>query len=279
MAAITASEVKALREATGVGMMECKNALVESGGDKDAALKYLRERGLAIAGKKASRAANEGIIAAEILNGGGKGVMIEVNCETDFVTRNDQFQAFVAELLEQSKTAASGELADAAKDQLTTKITEIGENLVIRRNESYELQGTGRVASYIHLGGKVGVLVEMACEKAESVDSEAFKDAAKDVTLHIAASNPQALDRSGVPEETIAGEKEIFAKQAEGKPENIIEKIVSGKIDKFYGQICLLEQGFVKDPDQTVTQYLETRGKEVEDTFSIRRFVRYQLGS
>lgn len=279
MAAITASEVKALREATGVGMMECKNALVESAGDKEAALKYLRERGMAIAGKKASRAANEGIIAAEILDGGAKGVMIEVNCETDFVTRNDQFQAFVAELLEQSRTVASGALADAAKDQLTTKITEIGENLVIRRNESYELQGTGRVASYIHLGGKVGVLVEMACEKTDSVDSEAFKDAAKDVTLHIAASNPQALDRSGVPEETIAGEKDIFAKQAEGKPENIIEKIVAGKIDKFYGQICLLEQGFVKDPDQTVTQYLESRGKEVEDSFSIRRFVRYQLGS
>jgi len=162
---------------------------------------------------------------------------------------------------------------------VTTKIAEIGENLVVRRNDSYELQGTGRVVSYIHMGGKVGVLVEMGCDKAESVDTEVFKDAAKDVTLHIAASNPQALDRSAVPEDTITAEKEIFAKQAEGKPENIIDKIVSGKIDKFYGQICLLEQGFVKDPDQTVTQYLEARGKEVGDSFSIRRFVRYQLGS
>ena len=279
MATITASEVKALREATGVGMMECKKALVETDGDRDAALKFLRERGLAIAGKKASREAKEGVVAADIIDGGAKGVMIEVNCETDFVTRNDVFQAFVADLLEQSKTVGENELADAAKDIITTKITEIGENLVVRRNASYDLQGTGRVASYIHLGGKVGVLVEMGCEKGDSVDSDALKDAAKDVTLHIAASNPQGLDRKDVPEDVVAAEREIFAKQAEGKPENIIEKIVTGKIDKFYGQICLLEQGFVKDPDLTVTQYLESRAKEVEDTFTIRRFVRYQLGS
>lgn len=279
MSAISASEVKALREATGVGMMECKKALVECNGDKDAAMTYLRERGLAIAGKKAGREAKEGLIAADILDGGARGAMIEVNCETDFVARNETFQAFVAELLLKAAELGDDELADAVQGDVTAKITEIGENIKVRRNVTYTLQGAGRIASYIHLGGKVGVLVEVGCTKEENTDSEVFKDAAKDVTLHIAASSPQALDRDGVPAELIEAEKEIFRKQAEGKPENIIEKIVTGKVDKFYSQICLLEQGFVKDPDMTVQQYLEARGKEVDDSFTVRRYTRYQLGS
>lgn len=279
MSTITASEVKALREETGVGMMECKKALTEAGGDKAQALKLLRERGMAIAGKKASRAVKEGIIAAEVKPDGSSAWMIEVNCETDFVTRNEIFQAFVQELLVRAEGLADNALAEDAKDEVVAKITEIGENLVARRNVSLSCSDIGRVASYIHMGGKVGVLAELACGKAESVDSEVFKEAAKDITLHIAASNPQALDRSAVPEETLAAEREIYAKQAEGKPANIVEKIVSGKIDKFFSQICLLEQGFVKDPDLSVQQYLDQRAGEVGDQFTVRRFVRYQLGA
>lgn len=279
MATITASEVKALREATGVGMMECKRALVECDGDKDAAMTYLRERGMAIAGKKADRAANEGLVAASVTEDGSQGSMIEVNCETDFVARNDNFQAFVADLVAKAPSVADDALAEAVSEVVTAKITEIGENIKVRRNVSYTLDGTGRIASYIHLGGKVGVLVEMGCENADNVDSEVLKDAAKDVTLHIAASSPQALSRDEVDPAVVEAESSIFRKQVEGKPENIIDKIVQGKINKFYSQICLLEQGFVKDPDQSVQQYIETRGKEVGDVFSIRRYTRYQLGA
>lgn len=278
MTAITATQVKELREATNVGMMECKRALAESGGDIDRAIKLLRERGMVLAGKKADREANEGLIAAEVTAGGTLGVIIEVDCETDFVARNDTFQAFVAELVRDA-TAFDGNLAERSRDKLVAKIAEIGENLVIRRNDRYELQGTGTIASYIHLGSKVGVLVEIGCEKAATVEAAAFKDAVKDVTLQIVANSPAYLDRADVPAEVLKEEREIFAKQAEGKPENIVEKIVEGKMEKFYSQACLVEQNFVKDPDQTVTQMLEARGKALGDTLTIRRFLRYQIGA
>ncbi len=278
MTTISAAQVKELREATNVGMMECKNALVEAGGDKDEAIKILRERGLAIAGKKASRSANEGLIASAIWDDAGKGILLEVNCETDFVAKNENFQAFVGELVEKAKEQ-EGDLAEAVKDDLTAKITEIGENIVLGRSVRYELEGTGIIASYIHLGGKVGVLVEAGCGKEETRSSEVFQDAVKDVTLHIAASNPDYLNRDEVPADVLDAEKAIFAKQAEGKPENIVEKIVGGKIDKYLSQICLLEQEFVKDTDLSVAEYLEKRGKEVDDAFTIRRFARLQIGA
>jgi elongation factor Ts len=181
-------------------------------------------------------------------------------------------------MLEKAKTV-DGKLAEVYKDELVAKIAEIGENLILRRNARYDVQGTGAVASYIHLGGKVGVLVEVGCGSADSVNQDGFKEVVKDVTLHIAAANPAHLDRSEVPAETVDAEKAIFAKQAEGKPEQIIEKIVTGKIEKFYSQICLVEQSFVKDPDQTITQLLEAKGKELGDTLTIRRFLRYQIGA
>ena len=276
-AEITASLVKELREATNVGMMECKRALTEAGGDMEKAIRLLRERGMVIASKKSSRVANEGLIAAEVEPGAQSGVMIEVNCETDFVARNETFRAFVAELVQKAK-AVEGSLAEACRDELVAKVAEIGENLVIRRNLRYEVSGTGAVASYIHLGGKVGVLLEVGCEKPETVNHDGFKEAVKDVTLHIAAANPAYLDRSQVPAETIEAEQAIFAKQAEGKPAQIIEKIVAGKLEKYYAQVCLLEQGFVKDQDLSVSQMLAARGKEFGDTLTIRRFARYQIG-
>ena len=275
---ISAAMVKELRDETGLGMMECKKALQEAGGDKAKAVKILRERGMTIADKKSSRTAKEGRVASDIYNGGKAGVMIEVNCETDFVTRNETFQNFVKALVEQAKTVGDNALAEAAKAETTAKIAAIGENIVVRRNTRFEVAGHGAVAGYIHLGGKVGVLLEVGCDKAETVQNETFREAVKDVTLHIAACNPQCLDRTAVPAETVQSEREIYAKQVENKPANIIQKIVDGKLEKFYGQICLLEQGFVKDPEQTVTEMLAAKSKELGDKLVIRRFARYQVG-
>lgn len=274
---ITATLVKELREETNLGMMECKRALQETGGDKDKAVRLLRERGMAIAGKKAERVAKEGRVASDIYDNGKSGVMIEVNCETDFVAKNENFQGFVADLVAHAK-GIDGSLAESAKDKVIAKIAEIGENLIVRRNIKYTVSGNGAVAGYIHLGGKVGVLLEVGCTKAETTQAEAFKEAVKDVTLHIAAANPQFLNRADVAADVIAAEKEIYAKQVEGKPANIVDKIVAGKLEKYYSQICLVEQGFVKDPDQTVTDMLAARSKELGDTLSIRRFARYQVG-
>jgi len=278
MTAITASLVKELREETNLGMMECKNALVETGGDKDKAIKLLRERGLAIAGKKASRTANEGRVAAVVVPGGKLGSMIEVNCETDFVAKNEVFQKFVTSLAEKSTDAEDGALAEAVKDLVAAKIAEIGENLIVRRNVRYTLQGPGSVASYIHLGAKVGVLLEVGCGKEATAQQDGFKELVKDITLHIAAANPHCLSRDQVPAATVQAEREIYAKQVEGKPANIIDKIVTGKLEKWYGQICLVEQGFVKDPDKTVADLLNEKSKLLGDTIAIRRFVRYQVG-
>ncbi len=279
MADISASLVKELREETGVGMMECKKALVEAHGDKAAAVKILRESGMAIAAKKATRTAKQGIIAAEIAADAQSGRMIEVNCETDFVAKNDNFKAFVAELLKDAAGVADNQLGETAKAKVDAKVAEIGENIIARRNLNYKVQGTGAIAGYVHLGGKLGVLVEVGCQKAASVQNPAVKALLADLTLHITAVNPACITRDQVPAETVQAEKEIYAKQVEGKPANIIEKIVTGKLEKFYGQICLVEQAFVKDQEKTISAVLAEAGKAAGDTFAIRRFVRWQLGA
>ena len=279
MAEISASLVKELREETGVGMMECKRALVEAKGDKTAAIKFLRESGLAIAAKKASRTAKQGIIAAEVGADAQSGLMIEVNCETDFVSKNDDFKSFVAEMIQVARGIADNSIAEVAKAKVDAKITKIGENIVARRNIGYKVQGTGAIAAYVHLGGKLGVMVEVGCKNAASVQNPVVKTLLADLTLHITAVNPACITRDQVPAETVQAEKEIYAKQVEGKPANIIEKIVVGKLEKFYGQICLVEQPFVKDQDKTVTAVLAEAGKAVGDEFTIRRFVRWQLGA
>lgn len=279
MTVISASLVKELREETGLGMMECKNALTETAGDKAKAIQILRERGMAIAGKKASRTANEGRVAASVLNEGKLGVMIEVNCETDFVAKNENFQGFLQKLLSKAPSAADGQLAELVKDEVMAKIAEIGENIVVRRNLRYEVKGEGAVVSYIHLGSKVGVLLEIGCDKAGTTATAAFKDVAKDVSLHIAATSPQCVRREEVDAALIAQERAIYAKQVEGKPANIVEKIVTGKLEKFYSQIVLPEQMFVKDPEKTVAQILQAAGKALGDNLVIRRFARYQVGA
>ena len=279
MADISASLVKELREETGVGMMECKRALVEANGDKAAAIKFLRESGMAIAAKKASRTAKQGIIVAEISPDAQSGLMIEVNCETDFVSKNDQFKGFVAEMAQAARGIADNTLAEVAKTRVDAEIAEIGENIIARRNLSYQVQGTGAIAAYVHLGGKLGVMVEVGCKNAASIQNPAVKGMLADLTLHITAVNPACITRDQVPAETVQAEKDIYAKQVEGKPANIIEKIVVGKLEKFYGQICLIEQPFVKDQEKTVGALLAETGKAVGDEFTIRRFVRWQLGA
>ena len=279
MAEITASLVKELREETGVGMMECKQALVKANGDKTDAIKILRESGMAIAAKKASRTAKQGIIAAEIAADAQSGRMIEINCETDFVAKNDNFKAFVAELLKAAAGSADNGLAEAAKAQVDAKVAEIGENIIARRNLTYKVQGTGAIAGYVHLGGKLGVLVEVGCKNAASVQNPAVKTLLADLTLHITAVNLVCITRDQVPAETVQAEKEIYAKQVQGKPANIIDKIVVGKLEKFFGQVCLVEQPFVKDQDKTINAVLAEAGKAAGDEFTVRRFVRWQLGA
>jgi elongation factor Ts len=216
-------------------------------------------------------------VAAEIIGSGKTGVMIEVNCETDFVARNESFKDFIQQLLGIAK-GITGSLAETAKDLVIAKIASIGENIIVRRNVRYDVQGEGIVANYIHLGGKVGVLVEVGAGKAESTANPVFREMVKDITLHIAACNPHCLTRQDVPETVLASEKDIYAKQVQGKPANIVEKIVVGKLEKYFSQTCLVEQGFVKDPDQTITELLAAKGKELGDQFAIRRFTRFQVG-
>jgi len=276
MADITAAMVQELREATNVGMMECKRALVEAGGDKDQAIRLLRERGMAIAAKKSTRTANQGLIATA---GDSKAsILIEINCETDFVTKNDNFQKFVKEMAVKAISIPDGKITEVTKAEMAAKIAEIGENLVAKRNIGYKLQGPGLVASYIHLNGKLGVLVEVGCGKEATGSSAVVQELAKDLTLHVAACSPRYLESKEVPADVVAAEREIYAKQVVGKPVNIVEKIVDGKMAKFYSQVCLIDQGFVKDPDTSVTKLLAAKGKEVGDTLTIRRFVRWQLG-
>ncbi len=273
--AITASQVKELRDATNVSMMECKRALTETAGDIDAAMKLLRERGMAVAAKRAEKQANQGLVVATAND--EYTAMVEVNCETDFVARNPGFQEFVAEIA--ATALINDDLSAAMHDKLMDQIAAIGENLKIRRNVRYSLSGTGKVASYIHMGGKVGVLVEVGCEKAETVDSPVFAELVKDLTLHIAAAAPRCLTSAEVDEADIAAERALFEKQVEGKPANMIEQIINGKLKKFFSEICLVDQGFVKEPKQSITALLTEKGKEVGDTFVIRRYARYQLGA
>ena len=285
--AITASMVKELRDATSVGMMDCKKALQETDGDFDAAVKILRERGAAVAAKRANKEANEGQIESNISSDAQSAAMIEVNCETDFVARNEDFQAFVAELSNDAMNFETDQMAAAIADKLTEKISSIGEKLQLRRNVKWTVEGTGSIASYIHMGGKVGVLVELGYENAGTIDNPVFQELAKDLTLHVAAAAPQYLTRDEVPADLIEAEQEIMRNQmkaedeekGKSRPDEMIEKILIGKTNKFFSQICFIEQGFVKEDKVSITDFVTEKSKEIGNTISIKRYVRYQLGA
>lgn len=286
---ISAATVKELREKTNAGMMDCKKVLTETNGDLEAAIKLLRERGIAKAGAKADRAANEGIITARVNDCASSGILLEVNCETDFVSKNENFQAFVTEI---ANTLAATNAPDHAaalavkqgdltlEDTVKAKVVEVGENLQFRKYVRYDAAPGGVIAAYIHPPGKVGVLIELSTTKSETAGTDAFKELIKDLTLHIAACAPKGLSREDIPASVVDAEREIFrARLADsGKPENIIENILKGQINKFFAESCFLEQPFVKDDKLTVTQLLEAKGKELGDTLKVARFVRFGLG-
>jgi elongation factor Ts len=276
MPEITPALVGQLRAMTGAGLMNCKKALDETKGDLNAAVDLLRKQGAAAAVKKADRAANEGLIGQAVLSGGQVGALIEVNCETDFVARNDSFKAFVNEL---AAKAASQPGADLEPDRVGA-VAKIGENIQIRRATRLEVQGTGALAAYIHTGGKVGVMVEVGANNAASVNTEEFKLLLRDVTLQIAAASPVSVSRNEVPQDIVDKEREIASQSdaLKGKPAAAMESILKGKLNKYFETNCLLEQGFVKNPDLKVEAHLGAVSKQLGDTITIRRFLRFQIG-
>jgi len=287
--AITAAQINELRKTTGAGMLDCKKALEEVGGDMEQAIDFLRKKGLAAASKKAGRAATEGMVATAISADSKKGVLVEINSETDFVAKNDKFQDFVKQVADHvlQKDPAdmdallaqpfAGDPSKTVQTLLTEAISVIGENMQIRRFAGFALSGNGMVGSYIHAGGKIGVLVEASFD---GTADERLAACIRDVAMHVAAASPSYLQRSEVPADVLEREKEIYRDKARqtGKPENIIDKIIEGQITKFYGDICLLEQAFVKDPDRSIQKFLADTGKELGGTIVLNRFVKFVLG-
>ncbi|MGE7947280.1 translation elongation factor Ts [Lysinibacillus sp. NPDC093688] len=274
MANITAQLVKELREKTGAGMMDCKKALVQTDGDLDAAIDFLREKGLSSAAKKADRIAAEG--TTYILEQGNEAIILEVNAETDFVSKNDKFQVLVASLAEQLLAAkpasieAALELANAegvkVVDQISTAIATIGEKITLRRFEVKTKTDADAFGSYLHMGGRIGVLV--------TLEGSTDASAAKDVAMHIAAINPTYVSRDEVSAEEVERERKVLTEQAlnEGKPENIVAKMVEGRLGKYFEDVCLLDQTFVKNSDQKVRAFVASTGGTVNG------FVRYAVG-
>ena len=269
MAQITAALVKELREITGAGMMDCKKALVECEGDKDKAIDYLREKGIAKAAKKAGRIASEGVVAAA--SDGSTACIVEVNSETDFVAKNENFQNLVKKIAEHIVATKPADMdalnaseldGKTVADVMTEAVASIGEKLSLRRFEVYTSED-GKLATYIHMGGKIGVIVELSGGEDEL---------GKDVAMQIAAAKPQCISRADVDTDALAHEREVLRKQAleEGKPEKIVEKMVDGRINKYYKEVCLVEQEFVKDSDKTI--------KDILGGVEVRRFARFEMG-
>ncbi|MGE5557450.1 MAG: translation elongation factor Ts [Bacillota bacterium] len=287
---ITADTVKELREISGAGMMDCKKALQESGGDMEKAVIILREKGLAAAAKKAGRIAAEGLVHAHIVPQGGAGVMLELNCETDFVAKTADFKKLAADIAE----AAAGpgntgeepgnlsvpkEGGKTVAQVLTEKIAKIGENINLRRLVRYDAGCDEYLESYIHMGGRIGVLMQVKLANPSIKDNTEFKTLVKDLAMQIAAAKPEFVTRTDVPAEVVAREKEIYKKMAmnEGKPEQVAEKITAGRLEKFYKENCLLEQQFIKDPNTTVQKILSGWEKQLGG-IAILRFARFEKG-
>jgi elongation factor Ts len=281
VAEISAQAVKALREQTGAGMMDCKKVLADAGGDLKRAVELLRERGLAKAGKREGRATSEGVIA--IATEGARGGIVELGCETDFVARTDDFMKLAGDLARtvardpQASSAAALEQApidgEKVSDRITAAIAKLGENIVIKRSAQLTAPAGGLVGGYLHAGGKLGVLVALSAPKTDA----RIEALAKDLAMHVAAADPSpvSVTRAEVPAALIAREREIYKKQAiqEGKPEKVVDRIVEGKVAKFLSEVCLVEQAYVKDPDKTIGELLRAAGE-----VSVAGFERFRLG-
>jgi elongation factor Ts len=285
MATITATDVKGLRDRTGAGMMDCKSALTEAGGDIEEAITILRKKGMAQVAKKAGRAMKEGLVGVRLNADATAGVVAEVNCETDFVARTPEFQALVdtvtTDLLEAPSTEDPQALAaadGAVGQKVAEKIAKTGENMAVTR--AARLTGEGLVGSYLHLGGKIGVLVELQGVPAAARTSDAVATLVREIAMQIAAASPSYATREEVPASIIEQEKNIYRAQMEGsgKPANVIEKIVEGKLGSFYGITVLPDQPSIRDPKTTVAQVIAEAGKAIGGSLQVSRFVRFKVG-
>jgi len=275
MAEITAADVGKLRELTNAGLMACKKALTEAQGDLNLAVEILRKKGTNIAVGKSARTTKEGVIVQSILPGARAGILVEVNCETDFVARNEGFRAFCDDI-------ARKLLADPGADfeaERVAVVAKTGENIKVSRHHRMEVNDNGMVAAYIHTGAKVGVLVEVGAGQETTVANDDFRQLVKDITLQIAAGYPKAISRADVDSAVLAKEKEIAGEQVKNKPPQAIAKIVEGKLEKFFQEYCLLDQGFVKKNSEiSVKEHVASVAKQLGDDITIRRFVRFQIG-
>ncbi len=282
--AVTAQMVKELREATGAGMMDCKKALTEAEGNMEKAIDILREKGLSKAAKKADRVAAEGLVTIKVSDNSSAAAIVEVNSETDFVAKNEDFKIFVkdvSEMVLEGDFSTLENLLDenhkegkALKDVLNDRIATIGEKLDVRRFE--KVASNGKVAGYIHGGGKIGVLIELDTDS----DDAQILSLGKDIAMQVAAMNPKYISRDDVDQDYIAHEKEILTQQAlnEGKPANIVEKMVVGRLNKELKEVCLLDQVFVKDSEMTIGKLVDSVAKKVGSTIKVSRMVRYEVG-
>jgi elongation factor Ts len=280
---ISAKLVKELRERTQAGMMDCKKALQECNGGLEEAVDWLRQKGLSKAAKKAGRATSEGLVANKVAADNSVAAIVEVMCETDFVARSDKFQDFAKSVVDEvysKKPADSDALQALLGNRLTEQIATLGENMTIGRHALIAVQNIGIVGCYIHTNGKIGVLVELACGKAESVKKPELHEFAKNVAMQIAAANPAALDSSQLDPELVNREREVYRQKTleEGKPANRVDQIVEGRIRKFYQEVCLVDQAYIRDDKLSIKDVCAATAKQLDDTLSIARFVRFQLG-
>ena len=283
MANITAAMVKELRERTAAGMMDCKKALEESDGNMENAIDWLRQKGLSKAAKKAGRATSEGAIAQKIAPDNSVAAFAEVMCETDFVSRGDKFQAFAADVAAKvfdnnpaDAAALDALLGNAVADQIAT----LGENMSVGRFVRYQAQAPGLVGTYVHSNGKIGVMVELGCTKPETAANPALLELARNLAMQVTAANSLALDASSLDPAVVERERAVYRQKTldEGKPANIVDKIVDGRIQKCYQGVCLMEQPYIRDDKVTIKALVKEQGKALGDEIAVRRCVRLQLG-
>lgn len=292
--AINAQMIKELREVTEAGVLDCKKALEATDGDFDRAVEYLREKGLDAAAKKATRETNDGLVQVLVDETARQGTIVEVNCETDFVARTDEFQALVAAIAKQ--VANETDVSEVAVllnrpfiedpsvtvgEHLTQLIATLGENMVLRRFARVERDGNGLVEGYVHLGSRIGVLVYMSADSGDVASSAAFNELVHDLALQVAAAAPQYISPDDVPESLVEAEKAKYLAQAaeDNKPDHIQERIVAGKLDKWYQEYCLLSQPFIKDESLSISDLITHKSKELKTPLAIQQFVRYELGN
>jgi elongation factor Ts len=288
MADISAATVMKLRKMSGQGMMDCKKALGETNGDLDKAMEILRKKGLATMAKRAGRDTSEGLVITKASDDGKSVVFATLCCETDFVSKSDDFVAAAEKLRDYALACSADSGAEALSetevngkkfsDIITETVSKTGEKTQVGDYERYKLDGPGLIAVYIHFNNKVGTMLQIEASSDDVAANDAVKTAANDIAMHITAAKPLALDKNGIDAETIEKEKAVFAEQVKGKPENIIDKIVEGKMNKFFAENCLLDQPFVKDDSKTVLQVLDETAKAAGGTAKITKFARFDVG-